>query len=233
MNNLGIIIIDKTGTVKELTVKKYNEEELYKKCGFTKADGFRKQTEWKKKIEGINYTITVYGKTSGKANYENKYEFPPPIDKHLFFGSCALIGQKLVSNGSRDYVSLNKQLWNKVYEKLMGGFEDLSTTAKEDNEEEDELDHIPDSEKTKTGYLKDGFVVDTDEDDDIESVITSTEENEDDDDTSEDEAEELEILKHNSRSKRKPIHEVPVIDKEEVYVDISTELKEEAFSDDE
>ena len=50
--------------------------------------------------------------------------------------------------------------WEKVYEYLFGGFEDLAATAAEDENEEDELEHIPDSQKTKEGYLKDGFVVD-------------------------------------------------------------------------
>ena len=94
MKNLGILIIEKTGNIKTLCIKDYKEEELYKKCGFTKADDFIKQTEWTKKVENVSYTISVFGKIKGKANYENKYEFPPPIDKHLFFGSCAIICKK-------------------------------------------------------------------------------------------------------------------------------------------
>ena len=47
-----------------------------------------------------------------------------------------------------------------MYEKLYGGFEDLSKLALEDENEEDELDSIPAHLKTKEGYLKDGFVVD-------------------------------------------------------------------------
>ena len=50
----------------------------------------------------------------------------------------------------------------KMYEKLFGGFENLALTVVEDEEEEDELAAIPASKKTKNGgYLKDGFVVDT------------------------------------------------------------------------
>ena len=51
-----------------------------------------------------------------------------------------------------------------MYEKLFGGFEDLTTTALEDENEEDELEKVPKDKKTKHGYLKDGFVVDSDED---------------------------------------------------------------------
>jgi len=52
-------------------------------------------------------------------------------------------------------------LWNKIYEKLFGGFEDLAATAAEDDAEEDELANVPKEKKTKQGYLKDGFVVDS------------------------------------------------------------------------
>ena len=67
MKNLGIIIIEKTGTMKTLCVKEYNESDLYKKCGFTKPDGFIKQTEWNKRIDNISYSISVYAKKIGKA----------------------------------------------------------------------------------------------------------------------------------------------------------------------
>ena len=48
-------------------------------------------------------------------------------------------------------------LWNKIYEKLFGGFEDLASTAAEDEAEEDELANVPKELKTKQGYLKDGI----------------------------------------------------------------------------
>jgi hypothetical protein len=80
-----------------------------------------------------------------------------------------------------------------MYEKLFGGFENLALTAVEDEEEEDELAAIPASKKTKNGgYLKDGFVVDTEsssehsgsdgsdvDDDDDESEIDDSDETED------------------------------------------------------
>ena len=36
-NNIGIIIVEKTGILKELVVKEYNEGELFKKCGFKRV----------------------------------------------------------------------------------------------------------------------------------------------------------------------------------------------------
>ena len=158
---LTIVLVDKTGELKELNVKDYKEEELFKKCGFKKADGFLKQTEWNVKLNGQKYSIMMFGKEEGKANMENKYDFPPPIDSKLFFGSCAIVAYLKQTDGIKCYVDLSLQLWNKIYEKLFGGFEDLAATAAEDEEEVDELANVPKEKKTKQGYLKDGFVVDS------------------------------------------------------------------------
>jgi hypothetical protein len=173
-NSLTIIIIDKQASLKTLTIKDYKVEELYKKCGFKKAEGFNLQVEWPVKVDGRKYFIQMYGKLDGKANFENKYDFPPPVDKKLYFGSCALVGL-IQDNSNKIHTNLTIELWNKIYEKLFGGFEDLVTTSKEDEEEEDELDNIPKHKKTKVGgYLKDGFVVDSsDTEDDASSCSVS------------------------------------------------------------
>jgi len=161
-----IIIVDKSGTLKTLSVKIFSEDELYKKCGFKKVDGFKKQTEWALKLDGKKYVVQVFAKTEGKANGENKYDFPPPVDSTLFFGSCAIVCyMQSVDKQELELHNLSIELWNKIYEKLFGGFEDLTKTAQEDEEEEDELDAVPANKKTKQGYLKDGFVVDTSESD--------------------------------------------------------------------
>ena len=88
--NINVVIVEKNGTLKNLTIKEFKEEELFKKCGFKKADNFLKQTEWSVKINGQKYVIMLYGKEDGKANIENKYDFPPPIDTKLLFGDNAL-----------------------------------------------------------------------------------------------------------------------------------------------
>lgn len=180
---LGIIIVDKSGTLKVLNVKDYKEEDLYKKCGFKKPDDFEKQTEWSSKIDGQRYFISLYAKADGKANSENKYDFPPPVDTKLFFGSCALVASLKKEDGTRVAFNLTLPLWEKIYEKLFGGFEDLTATCAEDEEEEDELENVPDDMKTKDGYLKDGFVVDSDgeeeDDDDYDSDDESGDANDD------------------------------------------------------
>jgi len=165
-----IVIVEKTGVLKNLTIKEYNEEELYKKCGFKKADDFGKQTEWNVKIDGKKYLVSLYGKIDGKANTENKYDFPPPVDSTLFFGNCALVCQKKKDDSTFELCSMNSELWEKMYEKLFGGFENLAVTCAEDEDEVDELENVPAEKKTKHGYLKDGFVVDSgDEDEDYET----------------------------------------------------------------
>lgn len=164
--SLSIVIVERTGQLKSLHIKNYVEDELYKKCGFKKADGFIIQCVWNIKITGVKYTVSLYAKNDGKANTENKYDFPPPVDTKLFFGSCALVCSVKDSKNNYSLTDLSVELWEKMYEKLFGGFEDLVQTAHEDEYEEDELSNIPKSKKTKIGgYLKDGFVVDDEEED--------------------------------------------------------------------
>lgn len=184
---LSVIIVEKTGELKAVTIKDFKEEELFKKCGFKKGDGFIQHAEWNVKINKIKYNIAVYAKNDGRANSENKYDFPPPIDNHLFFGNCAIVAK----DSSKKYTDLTLDLWTKMYEKLFGGFEDLAATAQEDDEEEDELASVPKEKKTKHGYLKDGFVVDSS---DTESDSSKTEdEDEDEHDDAEDDEEDVEI----------------------------------------
>lgn len=174
--------------MKTLAVKDFKLDELYKKCGFKKGDDFVKQAEWNAKYDGKKYFVEVYAKTDGRPNSENKYDFPPPIDTTLFFGNCAILAYLKKSDGSAEYVSLSLPLWNKIYEKLFGGFEDLAATAAEDEAEEDELANVPKEKKTKQGYLKDGFVVDSSDTEENNSGGNSVDESEEED---EDESEEI------------------------------------------
>jgi hypothetical protein len=164
--SLNVIIVEKTGALKILAIKEFKEEDLFKKCGFKKSEDFNKQTEWNVKCESKKYLISVYAKLDGRANSENKYDFPPPIDTKLFFGNCVILAKVKNDEGKQVYTNLSLELWEKIYEKLFGGFEDLASTAIEDENEIDELENIPKDKKTKQGYLKDGFVVDSDGDDD-------------------------------------------------------------------
>jgi hypothetical protein len=182
---LNVIIVEKAGTLKSLAIKDFKLEELYKKCGFKKGDDFLKQSEWSSKFDGKKYYIEVYGKAEGRPGAENKYDFPPPIDSTLLFGNCALISYYKDEIGKKNFTSLTLPLWNKAYEKLFGGFEDISKNKDDDVESDDELAKVPKSKKTKQGYLKDGFVVDSSDGDATESSNSTEDENEEDDDEEE------------------------------------------------
>jgi len=203
--SLTIIIVDKSASLKNLTVKDYKVDELYKKCGFKKADTFILQVEWPVKLDGQKYLIQMYGKLDGKANMENKYDFPPPVDKQLYFGSCALVGMLRDESTNRSHINLSLELWNKLYEKLFGGFEDLAAIGADDDDEEDELENVPKKLKTKKGgYLKDGFVIDSS---DTEEAAGSETEDEDDE-----------------------VSDKPTDEEEELVVEeIGSELSEEAY----
>jgi hypothetical protein len=211
--SLMIVIVDKTGTLKSLNVKEYKEEELFKKCGFKKADGFVKHTVWPVKIDGQKYNVAMYGKLDGKANMENKYDFPPPVDTKLFFGACALVATTSEKGKEPHFHNLSVELWEKMYEKLFGGFENLALTVVEDEEEEDELAAIPASKKTKNGgYLKDGFVVDTESSSEHSGSSSGSDDDDSEDDTNDDD------LKDTSDS------DTPLL-----LEDIGSELSEEEY----
>ncbi len=187
---LNVIIVEKTGQLKELKIKDYNELELYKKCGFKKADDFVKHTTWDVKCDGQKYKISLYGKAEGKANNENKYDFPPPVDNLLLFGNCVLVGE----------TNLSINLWNKIYVKLFGGFEDLVVESVSEDEEVV-------TKKTKHGYEKDGFVVDS---------------NSEDEDNSEDYNDDSE--EHSSIS-----YDVDVVETDIDILEVGSELQEEDY----
>ena len=102
------------GELKTLNVKNYCEQELYKKCGFKKDTNFVLQTTWNVNLNDRNYSISMYGKTDGKKNFENISIFPYPINNKTFYGSCALVAS---SDGTN--VSLSINLWNQLNEKII------------------------------------------------------------------------------------------------------------------
>lgn len=164
---VNLVIIDKTG---EMKVCKYNvdKDEIYKKCKFKKPDNFEHRHTWTTKKDKYSFnSVSLYARDTGKANTENKYDLPPPVDNILYFGCIALLAHD--NNGE---VDLSVEEWEIFYEDLFGGFENLANTAKEDEEEEDELENVPKELKTKSGYLKDDFVV---EDNLVEDVSGSDE----------------------------------------------------------
>ena len=155
-----IVLIDKSGAVTEKNIKDLNESELYKKAGFKNPDKFVKQHTWTsvKTSKGLFHNIHVYGKTVGNHGKENKYDFPPPIDSTLYFGTVILLQSN--EDGS-NILNLRKEDWSSIYNTLMGGFDDLNDSDEEEEEEEEVVDP---AKLTKHGYLKDDFVVEDDDD---------------------------------------------------------------------
>jgi len=160
-----VVMINKGGSVKTETVKSLKVSDLYKKCKFRKPDDFAKRHTWKYK----NKWVSVYAKNKGRANSENKYDLPPPIDNDLYFGNLLVIMHTNETPADSEVCDFDKETW----------FESVSP-----------------SQKTKEGYLKDGFVVSDDieeedeEDSDYEcpSEEESADENTDNEDEDDEEA---------------------------------------------
>lgn len=218
----AILIVEKHGSIKELTVKNYNEDELYKKAGFKNKEGFKCYTIWNTTLNDVTYNIHLYGKTNGKANQENKYELPPPLDNMLFFGNCIL-----VNKCEESIHDLSLKEWNSIYELLYGGFEDIDQSD-DDFEEDDDLDGL---KLTKEGYVKDDFIVDESDDDYDED------ESDDYEDVDNDEDVVIKKVKKTKKPSRKSNNKLLTVTKkflveeqnEDNFLDCTDELQEEEF----
>ncbi len=149
----------KAGEVRESRVTDAEPSTLAKKCGFKNASAISKHASWPAAGEP-DVTIELWGRIEGRAGSENKYDFPPPVDSALFFGSCCLVARRQHNATIED---LHAETWARTYEKLFGGFEDLT---QEEDPSSDELDDVAAEMKTECGgYLRDGFVTDGEDDD--------------------------------------------------------------------
>jgi len=151
------VVIDKKTNKKNVNL---NTEDFYKKCGFRNNKDFEHRNSWKVKDNGEEKYLSVFAKNKGRANTENKYELPPPIDNDLFYGSIIIVKHKEKDDYKlNDLIDLSVEEWEKYYEKLYGGFEDLGEGDSYSSEEEVDPDML-----TKEGYSKEGgFVVESDE----------------------------------------------------------------------
>ena len=211
----SFIIIEKSGSLKN--AKTTDLVDLYKKCGFKTAEGFSLNHAWSVEFNDTEYKMEIYGKVTGRANTENKYEFPPPIDNVLFFGSCAAVlyvNDKMTDMGQQEFKD--------IMEHLYGGYSDIGDSD-EDEEEDDDDAGLP---KTKHGYVKDDFVVSSDA--------------EDDDDGSDVEEEIIESDEEIKPKKKKPVAKKVATEKkpkkpklkepkEPVYIEMTEELTEDAY----
>ena len=164
-----IIIVKRNADIEEKNIRSFSDDTLYKSCNLKSNQDFgfihcyELDNEYRTQYE-------IYGKKTGRANTENKYELPPPIDTVLLFGSLCIIKKDKDGNVH----DLTSGEWNTVYESLYGGFEDIC-------DEEDEIRSMDslvygDEDYTNEGYLKDGFVIDNDELEPEDYLSSSSEE---------------------------------------------------------
>ena len=228
-----IVIVEKNKTLKETKVREFSIEQLFKKANFKSNKDFMNRHTWKVKDQ----YISLYAKNSGRANNENTYELPPPIDSQLYFGKILLVKHTEEQISNDNVIDLTIEEWEKVYEKLFGGFIDL---GEEDSYSEEE--EIPEKYKTKEGYSKeDGFIVDDDAEED-EAYIPDDEEEEYDSNAEEtDGEEELDSedfqseennSENNNDSDGDSDNQEVIFDSDEELSDIGSELSEESYISD-
>ena len=213
----SFIIVEKTGSLKN--AKTTDLVDLYKKCGFKTNEGFSLAHAWSVDFNDTEYKMEVYGKITGRANTENKYEFPPPIDNVLFFGNCAAVlyvNDKMTDMGTQEFKD--------IMDHLYGGYSDIGDSDEDEDEEDEDILGLP---KTKDGYVKDDFVVSSDAEDD-------------DNNSSEEEEEIIESDEEIKPKKKKPVAKKVVVEKkpkkpklkepkEPVYIEMTEELTEDAY----
>lgn len=220
-----VVVVEKNANLKSVNVKTLKRDELYKIAGFKSNKNGDFKLHHKFAIDDSKFVVCVYGKTNGRANQENKYDFPPPIDNTLFFGNVLLIMEK-----EDNFVSMTTSKWKTIYEDLFGGFEEIGSQDSEDDEdEEDEDEDLP---RTTTGYVKDDFIVEDDEDE-IAQDDDSEEEDEFniiDEDDEEMIVETEKKVRRSSRIKEKNTENIFVFTNEnEEKLDYSSELDEEEY----
>ena len=210
----SFIIVEKSGSLKN--AKTADLVDLYKKCGFKGNEGFSLAHAWSVDFNDTEYKLEIYGKITGRANTENKYEFPPPIDNVLFFGSCAAIlyvNEKITDMGTQEFKD--------IMDHLYGGYSDIGDSDEDEDEDEEDILGLP---KTKDGYVKDDFVVSSDAEDE-------------DNNSSEEEEEIIESDEEIKPKKKKLVAKKVVVEKkpkkpklkEPVYVEMTEELTEDAY----
>lgn len=120
-----VVIISRSGNVKTEQIKNCTVEKLYKKCKFRKNTNFELRHTWKCKDQ----FVSLYARDEGRANTENKYEMPPPLDKVLYFSNMILVKHTEKSIKNKELLNFTKEEWLVLYEKLMGGFAVVSFVA--------------------------------------------------------------------------------------------------------
>ena len=142
------VLLSKNGELSIVTIPS-SSNTYYKVCGFKKAGGFCKLH----KYEVGRRRVEIWGRDEGSERMISKWELPPPLDNKFAYGSQLAV----ITDSKGNIQSIDKTEWQRLYEKMFGGFHELGDDDSELSS--DELAEYDDEELTKEGYLKDGFVV--------------------------------------------------------------------------
>ena len=111
---LGIILVDKPGTLHEQKIKGNDTDKLYKKCGFKKPDDFECRNSWQIN-EGDICCIELWSRNRGKSGTENNYKLPASDDAK-YFGNMIFVGV----DATRLLVNLTLDIFNNASEQMFG-----------------------------------------------------------------------------------------------------------------
>ena len=127
-SNIGVLIVERTGTLKTLCVKTYNESELYKRCGFKADTNFQKHCDWRIIKGDKTYTVSAYGKGVGRIGFENNYNFNSPLNDTPLFGNCALVlhVEKTGRPETKVVMSLDLDFWTNLNTTMTNRISDVN-----------------------------------------------------------------------------------------------------------
>lgn len=156
------IKIEKDGKLYE--EKLDNIENLYKKCGLRKIEGFINLYEY----DSNEGKIELWGRNSGRSNIKNSYVFPLDINLVLY-GTVAI----LLKNGN-DYVNLTETMLDKILKVKKDSVTDKVESS--NNLDNNDSDHSDDSDDSDDDNSSDSDESDLDSELKLEDYIYSSEE---------------------------------------------------------
>jgi hypothetical protein len=178
-SNIGVLIIERAGTLKTLCVKTYNESELYKRCGFKADNNFQKQCDWRIIKGDKTYTVSAYGKGVGRIGFENNYKFHSPLNNTPLFGNCVLVlhVEETGHPETNIVMSLDLDFWTNITTTITNRISDVNIRSYING-------NVPDPEEEYVAPLENSLP--SDEPEDIaNNISTIASESDVDSDTSE------------------------------------------------
>jgi len=169
-----IVIIDKSSKAFTKVCKNISDSNIHTKCGVSNQQDFKHIHSFKcdYNIEKPHHYIHIFAKKSGRTNSINIAELPPPIDTVTLYGNIGIISTKHAELDFNEIQDYDDETWKNDYVGLFCGFEEIGSEDSERSideeaqEEGEDSDQNTEEQNMKTGYKRDGFVVDSDNSDD-------------------------------------------------------------------